>query len=175
LSARILRSPWLRIAVMLVAFAGAAVALWWHGPSWAVVSDAFTIVRWRWVFVAIGLNLLSVLARSLAWRTVINQAVEPPQPKFRLVFAAFSVGLFANAVLPGRIGELARVAVLTRRMPGRQSCRGCQLAGSRARSSRVAAVTARRRMPGQGTLAAKWGELWYDHCQAPTVRVGGER
>ena len=40
----------------------------------------------------------------------------PPQPRFRLVFSAFSVGLFANAVLPGRIGELARVAVLTRRM-----------------------------------------------------------
>jgi len=33
-----------------------------------------------------------------------------------LVFSAFSVGLFANAVLPGRIGELARVAVLNRRM-----------------------------------------------------------
>jgi len=105
---------------MLVAAIGAGVALWWHGPSWAVVSDAFSAVRWRWVFVAIGLNLLSVLARSLAWRTVINQAVSPPQPPYRLVFAAFSVGLFANAVLPGRIGELARVAVLTRRMPGRR-------------------------------------------------------
>ena len=84
------------------------------------MSDAFTIVRWRWVFVAIGLNLLSVVARSLAWRTVIDQAVPPPQPRYRLVFAAFSVGLFANAVLPGRIGELARVAVLNRRMPGRR-------------------------------------------------------
>ena len=31
------------------------------------------------------------------------------------VFSAFGVGLFANAVLPGRIGELARVAVLARR------------------------------------------------------------
>jgi uncharacterized membrane protein YbhN (UPF0104 family) len=30
------------------------------------------------------------------------------------VFSAFGIGLFANAVLPGRIGELARVAVLTR-------------------------------------------------------------
>ena len=120
MSARVLRSPWLRVAFMIVALIGAAVALWWHGPSWAVVSDAFRVVRWRWVFVAIGLNLLSVLARSLGWRTVINQAVEPPRPPYRLVFAAFSVGLFANAVLPGRIGELARVAVLTRRMPGRR-------------------------------------------------------
>jgi uncharacterized membrane protein YbhN (UPF0104 family) len=38
----------------------------------------------------------------------------PPRPSFRMVFSAFSIGLFANAVLPGRIGELARVAVLTR-------------------------------------------------------------
>jgi uncharacterized protein (TIRG00374 family) len=37
-----------------------------------------------------------------------------------LVFSAFSVGLFANAVLPGRIGELARVAVLSRKLPRRK-------------------------------------------------------
>ena len=94
--------------------------VWWRGPSWAAVSDAFTIVRWRWVVAAIGLNLLSVVARSMSWRTVIDQAVPPPQPAYRTVFAAFSVGLFANAVLPGRIGELARVAVLNRRMPARR-------------------------------------------------------
>ena len=45
--------------------------------------------------------------------------MEPPRPRFLLVFSAFGVGLFANAVLPGRIGELARVAVLTRKMPRR--------------------------------------------------------
>jgi glycosyltransferase 2 family protein len=54
--------------------------------------------------------------RALAWRTVIVQAFEKPHPSFLLVFSAFSVGLFANAILPGRIGELARVAVLNRRM-----------------------------------------------------------
>jgi uncharacterized membrane protein YbhN (UPF0104 family) len=112
----ITRSPWLRVVVMAAAAAGVGAAIWWRGPSWAAVSDAFTVVRWRWVFTAIGLNLLSVIARSIAWRTVIDQAVPPPAPRYRLVFAAFSVGLFANAVLPGRIGELARVAVLNRRM-----------------------------------------------------------
>jgi uncharacterized protein (TIRG00374 family) len=55
--------------------------------------------------------------RAVAWRTVIVQAAPPPHPSFPLVFSAFSVGLLANAVLPGRIGELARVAVLNRRMP----------------------------------------------------------
>jgi uncharacterized protein (TIRG00374 family) len=105
---------------MLLAGVGVAALIWWRGPSWAGVSDAFSAVRWRWVFTAIGLNLLSIVARSIAWRTVIDQAVTPPRPRFRLVFAAFSVGLFANAVLPGRIGELARVAVLNRRMHGRR-------------------------------------------------------
>ena len=114
-----LRSTWLRVA--LVAFGAAAVAalLWWHGPAWGAVGTAFTAVAWEWVAAAVGLNLLSVLVRALAWRTVIGQAMAEPHPRFPLVFSAFSVGLFANAVLPGRIGELARVAVLTRKLPAR--------------------------------------------------------
>ena len=51
---------------------------------------------------------------------MIREAVPAPRPRFRLVFSAFCVGLFANAVLPGRVGELGRVAVLARRMPGRK-------------------------------------------------------
>jgi uncharacterized protein (TIRG00374 family) len=101
--------------------AGAVVALlWWRGPNWSTVGDAFTAVHWQWVVAAIGLNLLSVVARAVAWDAVINQAMPPPVPRFPLVFSAFSVGLFANAVLPGRIGELARVGVLTRKLPGRR-------------------------------------------------------
>src|SRR5204862_2576585 len=88
--------------------------------AWSGVASAFAAVKWTWVVAAIGLNLLSVLMRALAWRTVIVQAFEPPYPRFMLVFSAFSVGLFANAILPGRIGELARVAVLNRRMPQRR-------------------------------------------------------
>ena len=109
-------SPWVRALLVLPVAAGIAALLWWRGPSWGAIGEAFTIVRWQWVLVAIGFNLLSVLARSLAWRTVIHQAMPPPVPSFLLVFSAFSVGLFANAVLPGRIGELARVAVLNRKV-----------------------------------------------------------
>ena len=60
----------------------------------------------------------------------------------RLVFSAFSVGLLANAVLPGRVGELARVAVLTRRM-NRRGARGSGRRSS-ARSSRTASSTSSR-------------------------------
>ena len=113
---RFLHSGWIRAALVLLGAVGVFAALWWHGPAWGGVADAFAAVEWRWIAAAVGLNLLSVLVRALAWRTVIVQAFEPPHPSFMLVFSAFSVGLFANAVLPGRIGELARVAVLNRRM-----------------------------------------------------------
>jgi uncharacterized protein (TIRG00374 family) len=114
---KLLRSPWLRGAIVLAAAAGVVALLWWRGPAWSGIVDAFTAVEWHWVAAAVGLNLLSVLVRAFAWRTVIVQAMPPPHPSPPLVFSAFSVGLFANAVLPGRIGELARVAVLNRRLP----------------------------------------------------------
>jgi uncharacterized membrane protein YbhN (UPF0104 family) len=95
--------------------AAAVVLLWFYGPDWSQLASDFDSVHWGWVGVALGLNLLSIAARALAWKTVIDQAVEPPPPGYRAAFSAFSIGLFANAVLPGRIGEVARVAVLTRR------------------------------------------------------------
>jgi uncharacterized membrane protein YbhN (UPF0104 family) len=114
------RSRWLRLAVVVFAAVGVGLLFWWRGPNWGAVGDAFTIVRWQWVAVAIALNLVSVVVRAIAWKIVIDQALAEPHPRFPLVFSAFSVGLFANAVLPGRIGELARVAVLTRKLPGRR-------------------------------------------------------
>jgi len=113
---RVPGSPLVRGFVVLLAACGVAALFWWRGPDWSTVWHAFDAVRWQWVVVAIALNLLSVVLRAIAWRTVIVQAMPPPHPRFPLVFSAFSVGLFANAVLPGRIGELARVAVLTRKL-----------------------------------------------------------
>jgi uncharacterized protein (TIRG00374 family) len=56
----------------------------------------------------------------LAWQVVIDQALPDNHPPFHRTFSGFAIGLLANAVLPGRLGEFARVAVLTRRMPGQE-------------------------------------------------------
>jgi glycosyltransferase 2 family protein len=122
----------LRIAVVIAVAAGLGALVWWRGPDWSTVAHAFDAVRWQWVVVAIGFNLVSVLVRAVAWNTIINQALPPPHPRYPLVFSAFSVGLFANAVLPGRIGELARVAVLTRklRLQGREGGTWAALVGT---------------------------------------------
>ena len=115
--ARGFRSPWLRASLVVLAAALVGVVLWWRGPNWGQVWNAFDFVQWRWVIVAVVINFLSVVARSLSWQLTISQALPEPHPKYRHVFSAFCVGLLGNAVLPARAGELARVAVLRRHMP----------------------------------------------------------
>ena len=114
---RWLRNPWAGGVLVLAALALAIVAVWWRGPDWDSVYHAFDFVVWRWVAVAVLLNLASTLARAVAWNLTIAQALPPPHPRFLHVFSAFGIGLLGNAVLPARAGELARVAVLRRHLP----------------------------------------------------------
>ena len=107
------------VLVLFFAFAG-GLLLWWRGPNWSQVGHSFTSVRWEWVLVAVGLNLFSVLVRALCWWLILGQAIPPPRLRYTTVLAGYAVGLMANAVLPGRVGEVARVAVLRRRLASRQ-------------------------------------------------------
>jgi hypothetical protein len=66
----------------------------WRGPDLvAGIRDAFAAVHWQWVAAAIGMNLVSVLVRSIAWHFVLNEALPPPHPRHGHVFSAFCVGL----------------------------------------------------------------------------------
>jgi uncharacterized protein (TIRG00374 family) len=110
-----------RLAIFVLGVAVVVLLVLWHGPDRTVIADAFQAVSWTWVAVAVGLNLLSVAVRASAWRVIIVQAIPAPWPSWRVVFSAFCVGLLGNVALPGRVGELARVAVITRhvrRRPG---------------------------------------------------------
>lgn len=110
-----------RFALLAVFVAIAVALVIWHGPDTDLVANAFEAVTWSWVVIAVGLNLMSVMVRSSAWRVIILQAIPKPWPSWRIVFSAFCVGLLGNVALPGRVGELARVAVITRhlrRRPG---------------------------------------------------------
>jgi uncharacterized membrane protein YbhN (UPF0104 family) len=106
-------------ALVLAAAVGITALLVLHGPNWSQVAAALADMSWGWALAAVGLNLASALARGLAWRTVVIEAVPAPHPRLLDVFSAFFVGIFANGVLPGRVGEVARVGVLARRLPHR--------------------------------------------------------
>jgi uncharacterized membrane protein YbhN (UPF0104 family) len=112
------RSPWVQGFVLLLLAALAVVVFWWRGPDWGSVFEAFRFVIWSWIVLAFLLNVVSTLFRAYSWRMTIGQALPPEQqPRLDHVFSSFGVGLLANAVVPGRLGELARVATLRRHMP----------------------------------------------------------
>jgi uncharacterized membrane protein YbhN (UPF0104 family) len=110
-----------RLILVLVPIAALVALAVWRGPDPGPVERAFRAVEWEWVAVAVLINFISVVVRAHAWNIVIKQAILPPWPRRRTVFSAFCIGLLGNAALPGRVGELARVAVVTRhvrRRPG---------------------------------------------------------
>jgi uncharacterized protein (TIRG00374 family) len=116
---RLLRSGWAQAVASALLFTLAFVLIWWRGPDWGSVFEAFRFVIWSWIVLAFVLNIISTLFRALSWRLTIGQALPPEhQPRLVHVLSAFGVGLFANAALPGRLGELARVATLRRHLPG---------------------------------------------------------
>lgn len=108
-----------RVGLLLAAAAVVAGVLVWRAPDLDIVGRAFNQVGWHWVAAAIGMNLLSVQVRAIAWHIVLNEALPKPRARHRHVFSAFCVGLLGNAILPGRVGEVARVAVLARHVPSR--------------------------------------------------------
>jgi uncharacterized membrane protein YbhN (UPF0104 family) len=118
---RLPRSRAGRLVLVLVPLVVLVVLAVWRGPDPGPLERAFRRVEWEWVAAAVLINLFSVVVRAYAWSIVINQAIPPPWPRRRTVFSAFCIGLLGNAALPGRVGELARVAVVTRhvrRRPG---------------------------------------------------------
>jgi uncharacterized membrane protein YbhN (UPF0104 family) len=114
-------------AFLVVAF----VVLWWRGPDWGAVWDAFSFVTWNWIVLALFLNVVSTVFRALSWSLTLGQALAPrDQPRLVHVFSSFGVGLLANAVVPGRLGELARVATLRRHLPDAPAGTSAALVGT---------------------------------------------
>lgn len=114
------RSRLLHFGLVAFAAAGVAALLVFHGPHWGTVAHDLAQMSWTWALAAVALNLASALVRGLSWDTVLRQAVRPPHPRVFDVYSAFFIGIFANGILPGRVGEVARVGVLVRRMPERE-------------------------------------------------------
>ncbi len=114
-----LRSPRLRVLLLFATGLALLALLRWRESNLESFGSALVHVRWSWALAAIAFNLISATAGSLAWDTVIKQAMPSPYPRYRDVLSAFSIGLLANVVLPARAGEAARIAVLARKLGGR--------------------------------------------------------
>ena len=80
------------------------VLLWWRGPDWAASATRSRRRRGSGCVVAIGFNLLSVVARALAWQTVIDagDAAAAPALPPRLLGVLGRAARERGAAGPGR-------------------------------------------------------------------------
>src|SRR5919198_1222786 len=94
------------LIVALVLVTGAGVALLVERTGSRVFSAAATP---DWRFLLAGLLICAAVQplRALAWTSTVRHPVG-----FRAMYAASSIGSFLDTVLPGRMGEASKVAVL---------------------------------------------------------------
>jgi uncharacterized protein (TIRG00374 family) len=86
-----------------------------------VVADVFTKANPAYVLAALLANLISVGAKALTWKAAFDaipgDAEEPaPDVGMRDVVPAIFIGFLLNTVLFARLGEVARVSVVRRRL-----------------------------------------------------------
>jgi phosphatidyl-myo-inositol alpha-mannosyltransferase len=114
-----LRVPrhWL-IALALV-FAAALVALALSQLDLRRVGHALITATPGWIVAALVLMGSSLVMRSISWRAVLHAALPTTPIRWPPVVRATMIGVMGSAVFPGRIGEAARVLVLSRRIEGR--------------------------------------------------------
>jgi uncharacterized protein (TIRG00374 family) len=107
-----MKSRVLRVGVALV-LTGIFVYLFLRSADWGSVWASLREVRWPLFAVFLLIGPLSYVTRSLRWRYLLVR--EKKDVRFSSMLAANIVGFTANAVLPGRVGELVKPLDLARR------------------------------------------------------------
>lgn len=100
--------PWLP---QVLGYTVSAACLIWvlHGYNLGDLTTAIRTLDWRWVALAVIADLSVYVAHAWRWTTLLNPVV---RPRFWRTVQSIYIGLFANEVLPLRIGELIRCYLL---------------------------------------------------------------
>jgi uncharacterized membrane protein YbhN (UPF0104 family) len=80
--------------------------------------DQLTSIALLPLLAAILCHLGRVVARSRAWRNVVGAAYSEAEVRYRDIFCAYAAGIGANALLPGRGGDLLRLYIARHRIEG---------------------------------------------------------
>lgn len=85
------------------------------------VGHALVTASPGWIALALALMSLAMLMRSISWHQALRAALPDTPMPWPAVIRATMIGVMGSALVPGRIGEPARVLVLSRRLDGRTS------------------------------------------------------
>ncbi len=75
-------------------------------------------VRFGPLGIALGFHVVKLLVRSLAWRNILVAAYPLERIRRHSVLGAYAAGVGVNAIAPARAGDLVRLYLVKRRIPG---------------------------------------------------------
>jgi phosphatidylinositol alpha-mannosyltransferase len=82
------------------------------------IGHALVTAEPGWVAAAFVLMGSSLVLRSISWHETLRAALPQTRVPWPAVTRATMIGVMASAVVPGRVGEPARVVVIARRLQG---------------------------------------------------------
>ena len=80
--------------------------------------NGFTEIAWLPFMFAVCCHVARLVARSRAWRNVIAAAYPDAEVRWPQIFGGYVAGVGANALLPGRGGDLLRLYIVRHRVEG---------------------------------------------------------
>jgi uncharacterized membrane protein YbhN (UPF0104 family) len=92
------------------------VSEFFHAVS--IFFDHLASVGWTALAIALGLHFGKVFARTFAWRNIIAAAYPDERVRWRPVFGAYVAGVGVNSIVPGRGGDLVKLYLVRRSLPG---------------------------------------------------------
>jgi phosphatidylinositol alpha-mannosyltransferase len=105
-------------AIMLALLVAGLVAFGISRLNFSGIGHALITAGPGWLALALGLMAASLVLRSVSWQQTLRAALPKTPMPWLPVLRATMIGVMASALFPGRLGEPARVIVLTRRLPG---------------------------------------------------------
>jgi uncharacterized membrane protein YbhN (UPF0104 family) len=86
--------------------------------AFAVFFEELASVSWVALAIALALHFSRVLVRTFAWRNILRAAYPHTRVPWPPVFGAYVAGVGVNSIVPGRGGDLVKLYLVRRSIPG---------------------------------------------------------
>jgi glycosyltransferase 2 family protein len=76
--------------------------------------DQLAAVHWTFLAIAVGCQLLRMAAVSRAWFNILRASYPKTEFRWREIYGAYVAGVGVNAIIPARVGDLAKLYIAKR-------------------------------------------------------------
>lgn len=109
-AAQLARRHWFKVFALVIV----GYVLIFH-VEWDEFARVFRGVAWFFVLLAIIANLASILLKAASWKIIFDFSFRNIHGRWRDLVSAIMIGFLVNALIPARVGELARAYTISRR------------------------------------------------------------